>query len=863
MKLLRILTKYFIIVFASLFLILIALTAIYKDRVAGMFVNEINNRTQIKTNISSSRLTLLRRFPRASFTLKDVVVHSSEGFTGNDTLVAASEVSLEFRISDLLKKRYIIERIAISDGFVNIATDSSGLTSYPPSDSNKVAGPGSGVTVNLNNIRLTNIRLSVSNQIKNAESIVRFHSARLSGAVAGTNIGLKATGDFQIEKVKAAGIVMKYPVDGSISLAMRKSDTEITMEKGRLNLESMSFEVEGVFSPSSGLTDILISATDVDIVKLAGFLPEKYSSFTRLRPAGKVSATFKADGILTKESMLHYEVAFSVSGARLEIPGTGIKLTDSYLEGTYTNGVQNNAVSSVLSLTRIDLKSGESFLSGTIDVKDFTGMTVQADIVTLLDLSLVVPLLKNDKISGGEGTVRGSVEFRGKIPGKGKIDMRQILGLNPRGNIYLNDAGISLPDYIFTDIDGNLMLSQTLWVDNMSFSLNGQRALANGQILDFLFWIRGDATKVKIDGSIAADMIDPALIMGERDPASTRAPVLMPYGYDIKLRFSAAEFHHKTFSATEVAGLLNYSTNVARLDTFSMTSMGGQMNGSVTLVKKGNGSYSSDSRVHFSEIDINRAFMSFKNFRQDFILAENLKGSLSGRHTMRMDLDSMLMPVLSSISSEGQFSIIDGELINFEPIKEISDFIDISELENIKFSKLENEFFISGETFAIPQMEINSSAVDLGIYGKHMFNGDYEYHVRLFLSQILSGKAPKKGPNNEFGIVEDDGYGRTSLFLKLTRKGNADAVNFDMEATKSEVKQSLKQEKQSLRSILNEEYGWFSKDTSVVPVKEQKPKFRINWEEGITPPDTSNQDTIKKDKKNTGIKNLLNKIKKG
>ncbi len=862
MKLLRIFIKYFIIVFISLFLILIALTAIYKDRVAGLFINEINHRTKIKTSISSSRLTLLRRFPRASFTLKDVVVHSSDGFSGNDTLVAASEISLEFRISDLLKKRYIIERISISDGFVNIATDSAGLTSYP-SDTSRVASPGSTVTVNLKNIKLSNIRLSVSNQIKNGESIFLVKTARLSGAIAGTNIGLRATGDFQIERIKASGIMMNHLLEGSVNFSMRKSDTEITMEKGTLTLESMSFEVGGIFAPSSGATDILISAIDADIVKLAGFLPEKYSGFARLRPAGKVSATFKANGILAKESMLHSEAAFSISGVRMEIPGTGIKLTDSFLEGTYTNGDKNNAVSSRLNLTRIDLKSGDSFLSGTIDLKDFTELNVMADIVTLIDLSMIIPLMKSDKISEGEGTVRASAEFSGRMSGNGKIDIKRILALNPRGNFYLNDVGIKFSDYRLNDVDGNLMLSEKLWVDSLSFSLNGQRALANGEIDNFLSWIRGEATKVKIDGSISANLIDPALIFGINETVRNRAPVLMPYGYDIKLGFSAAEFHHKTFSAMDVSGLLNYSSNVARLDTFSMTSMGGKLNGSATLVRKENGSYSSNSRLHFSDIDIKSAFISFVNFRQDFIKSENLKGSLSGRYNMRMDLDSMLMPVLNSISSEGQFSIINGELINFEPIMSMSKFIEISELENIKFSKLENEFFIADETFAIPQMEINSSAVDLGIYGKHMFNGNYEYHVRLFLSQILSGKAPRKSPNNEFGIVEDDGYGRTSIFLKLTSKEGVDAVNFDMEASKSEVKQSLKQEKQSLRSILNEEYGWFSKDTTAVTLKEQKPKFRINWEEGITPPDTTKQDTIKKDQKNSGIKNLLNKIKKG
>ena len=859
MKLFRSFVKYFIIAFVALFLILILLTALYKDKVAGLFLKEINSRSQIKTTISSSRLTLLRRFPRASFTLNNVVVHSSSGYAGNDTLVAVSEVSLEFKISDLLKKRYIIDRISVSDGVVYLGTDSAGLTSYP-SDNKKEAGPGSDVSVNLNNIRLNNIRLSVINQIKNVESELSISSARLGGAIAGTNIGLKATGDFQIERVKAAGILINYPIDCSISLDMNKSDTGITMEKGRLILGDMSFDVEGLFSPVSGATDLLISAINVDLVKLGGFLPEKYSTFGGLRPAGKVSATIKADGILSRESMLHYDVAFSISGARMEIPGTGIRLTDSYLEGNYTNGEQNNDVSSKLSLTKIDIKSGNSFVTGTIDLKDFSQLKVSADIVTFLDLSLITPLVKNNKISGGEGTVRASIGLKGTLPGNGKIDLKRVLALNPGGNFNFKDAGIRVGGYQFNDIDGNLMLSETLWVDSMSFSLNGQRAMANGEIENFLSWIAGDAKKVRIKGSIAANLIDPSLMAAINNTESNRAPDLMPYGYDIRLRFSAAEFHHKTFSATDVTGLLNYASGVAQVDTFSLKSMGGFMNGSVTLAMKENGSYSSNSRLNFSDVDINSAFTSFGNFRQDFIKAENLRGTLSGRHVMRMDLDSMLMPIMSSVSSEGQFSIINGELKNFEPIKKMSKYIEISELENIKFSKLENEFFIADETFAIPQMEINSSAVDLGIYGKHMFNGNYEYHVRLFLSQILSGKAPKRSPNNEFGIVEDDGYGRTSIFLKLTQQGDESAVTFDMAATKSDIKQSLKQEKQSLRSILNEEYGWYSKDTTVVPAKEQKPKFKINWEEGITPPDTIRQDTTKKD---SGIKKLFNKIIKG
>ena len=207
---------------------------------------------------------------------------------------------------------------------------------------------------------------------------------------------------------------------------------------------------------------------------------------------------------------------------------------------------------------------------------------------------------------------------------------------------------------------------------------------------------------------------------------------------------------------------------------------------------------------------------------------------------MLSTLDASLIPDIKSLAVEGKYSLRNGELVDFDPVKELSSYIELSELENIKFSNLENEFFIRNLALTIPQMEIKSSAADLSINGKHYFTGDYEYHVKILLSELLSNKKRSsrnlaKAPS-EFGIIEDDGLGRTSLLLKITQVNLDVNVGYDFEAAKGTIKEDFNSEKQNLKTILNEEYGWYKEDSSTlqkpaVIETPEKPRFRITFED--------------------------------
>ena len=235
-------------------------------------------------------------------------------------------------------------------------------------------------------------------------------------------------------------------------------------------------------------------------------------------------------------------------------------------------------------------------------------------------------------------------------------------------------------------------------------------------------------------------------------------------------------------------------------------------------------------------IDVNKAFNTFHNFGQSFLKAENIRGNLSGTLSLLLPLDSVLNYSMKTLTAEGNYHLVNGALINFDPVKQLSSFIALSELENINFEQLDNNFFIRDNFLYIPQMEVKSSAADLSVNGKHSFDNDYEYHVKILLSQILSKKRIKNKSNvTEFGVVEDDGLGRTSLLLKIIGKGDVAKVGYDMKAAGTEVKNNMKKEKQTLKTILKQEYGWYKNDSTInQKPAEKKTRFRITWEDGDT-----------------------------
>ncbi len=165
---------------------------------------------------------------------------------------------------------------------------------------------------------------------------------------------------------------------------------------------------------------------------------------------------------------------------------------------------------------------------------------------------------------------------------------------------------------------------------------------------------------------------------------------------------------------------------------------------------------------------------------------------------------------------------------------ELSRYIEVEELENIRFSTLTNEIFIRNQEVVIPKMDIHSSAFDITASGIHGMNGEFNYRIRVALSELLAEKSRKPSEQeSEFGIIEDDGLGKVYLYLIFAGDSKESRIRYDRKGAVENRREQMKEEKKKLREILNDEFGLFKKDTLPEEVSpgQHRPGFIIEWDE--------------------------------
>ncbi|MFP4487673.1 MAG: AsmA-like C-terminal region-containing protein, partial [Bacteroidales bacterium] len=283
------------------------------------------------------------------------------------------------------------------------------------------------------------------------------------------------------------------------------------------------------------------------------------------------------------------------------------------------------------------------------------------------------------------------------------------------------------------------------------------------------------------------------------------------------------------YRASLFDGKLSYRPGLVDISSFSMNILGGYVSGNAALAKPGDDAYAVRGWFNIENIDIHNAFEVSDNFGQDYIKAENMEGNITGNISLSATADSNFRINSNDLVLNGEYTILNGSLINFEPAFKLSKFAEMEELERIDFSRLENDLIIRDGSVKIPRMDISSSAFNISLQGDHSFDGHYQYRLKVLLSEFLSKKQNDKV--SEFGVIEDDGLGRTSLYLKIEGDEGGSKVSHDPEALRAGIKESLVREKQEIKSILNEEFGWYKGDSIHEVSRDKSQRFRIVWEE--------------------------------
>ena len=869
MKLSLKILKLLSILILSVSVILFSASIFLQEKVADIIINSLNKNISTKLEVGSFRLSFIRKFPRAALELKDVIVSSSTNFNSSsfsgkntDTLLVARFVSVNFRITDIIKGVYNIQSIGARNGTVNLYSDHDGHVNYDISTHRKSNEVGA-FTIDLEKINLTDMKASYNNLATRLNIYGIIKNGRLKSRISGSNIDFMADAEIVIDTFQLYNTKISVPLTTELDISLQNSTEGVKFKKGKLYIENYEFGLEGSVS-SDNILDLNITGNNLDLSDLSKYLPEKYLHIiSQYKPSGIVKADCKILGQLSRTSTPHIEISSVLNKGHITYGESDIAISDLSFTGFFTNGSKNKPESSSFSLKEIKAKLGSAEYFGSLSVSGFDHPLIEVRLKGKAIAEELISFINLQNISTASGSIDFDLELASNFILKEKYTLSDFIDMKPEMTLSFNalDIGLNSDKLLFNNVSGMIFVSKSIRADNLIADYKGQQISVDGEFGNLAEWLIGRDVMLTARADISFSRFIPEAFIKNSTLSGTstinRSAFTLPHDmkFDINLRIDSLRY--KTFSSSNIFGNVNYKPGLLTFNSLDMRSLGGMISGNGFIVQ--NNSKSIIARTNFtaSNIDVNEAFLTFANFGQDFLKAENLAGNLSGSLSLLLPMDSLLKPHIKEMTAEGKFTLLNGALINFDPIKELSNFIELSELENINFQKLENDFFIRNNSFYIPQMDVKSTAVDLSVNGKHSFNNDYEYHIKMLLSEILSKKRKRnRNTVSEFGIVEDDGLGRTSLLLKIENKGDNVKVGYDIKAAGNEIKSNIKTERQSLKSILNQEYGWFKSDTLPKQEPQGKKRFRISWEESDSLKVTPDTTAVKK----SGLlKNLLKK----
>ena len=862
--------KWFAIVLVISIAILAGTAFFLQDKIVSIFINSVNKTLSTKIETGRIHFSLISRFPKASVKFENLLVRPSQKFDksqfrniSTDTLLFARSAICEFSVTDIINSHYIIEDITVSNGRLFLLSDSSGGINYDISAGSSSSGPDSNFAINLDKISLTNIGVAFINKATSLFINGVIKTGKIKSRITDNYIDLTTSSSMLIGKLEILPVSLKTSVSASVDLNLHKSDSGYTFRKGVLKVDNFNLNIAGNISNENNL-NLRISGKNIDISRIKKFFtPEYQKKLYEYDPSGILRIDTRLSGLIDRTHTPSIRLDFSLEKGHVAYRKSKIRLDNIYFDGIFTNGRYRRSETSSLVLLKFGATLGSASHSGTFRLDNFTTPRITLSLTGKVYPAELSEFFNIKELKGSDGNADFTLKLEGALLLKNKYSLSDFLKLRPEAEVTFNSMNLDLDSnkIILKDITGKMMAGRNVRAENISFFNKDQHFTIDGDFINLPAWIAGQDVVLKVYGDLAAKDLSLESFIGDTtSSASEKQANWLSQKTELDINLDVDNLRYRKIFAEKVMGKVVYRTGLLSFKSLNINALDGNISGDCFLARGETGTFVSHGNFTLDNIDINKAFTAFNNFGQGFIKAENLSGSLSGNLSLLIPLDLKLDPITKGVTAEGKFVITDGALTNFEPVKSLSKFIEIAELENIRFSKLENDFYIKDRYVVLPQMDIKSTAADFTVSGKHGFDNDYEYHVKTHLSVLLSKKAKKsKKSNEEFGTVEDDGLGRTSVFLKITGKDENLKVAYDLKAAGGKMRQNFKTEKESLKTILNKEYGWYKKDSTLKQESTTtKPKFRIEWDE-------NDSTTIKTDtvvtKKEKGINSIFKKRK--
>ncbi len=524
---------------------------------------------------------------------------------------------------------------------------------------------------------------------------------------------------------------------------------------------------------------------------------------------------------------------FSMAGLQVRVPEYKVNLTNGYLKSSFKGKVANYKQMSVQIDSLLLALDNQTSVSASGKINGFEDVQYALKSHVHLDLSEIYNMLPDSIANSMVGTVSAGFNSKGNFKMDSVTDKAMaLLFENSDFNFSLNNVTVDMPDTLMnvSSLNGDIKYREdSIFMNGVAGNYNGLDFLADSTYISKVYTaaVLNQPKEMRIHGNFGAGDLDYAFIEGFLDDTDT---IPIPEE-EMKAKMEAKEsgeayemkFTYKVNGKAKLKSFKYGDILVENLDTKFLADIkggkyvakdlkcsvfGGDVSGAVKYKMSTEAIEDTifrdvmEFRLGAESLDVSRMMDELNEYVVEYgVSKENVQGLLSSNMDGRIVMENY-EPVYDSMMISGDLKLENGALIGMKAISDMESIpgIGIKNLDNLQFHTLTSNLFMYRNNIFIPKTDIFSNSFEASFLGMYSFSGDYDFHVRAILGQILSGKVNKRSKEELESGFDPDDKGRYYVSSYIDGKSKA---WFDNKKDREKMTTRIRMNKRGLQVLFN------------------------------------------------------------
>jgi hypothetical protein len=811
--------------FLLLAILVSALAYLYTHQgpIKNAITKSLNEKLATEVSVGSIDIDFFSKFPEVSVKFTNVLAQEVAP-DAKQPLFIFKGIFVRFGIWDLIDGDYTIRKLSFDEGEVNLRILPDGTDNWHFWKESSDTLSEEIAPIALEDVEWNNATFRFLDEGLNLRMLISVENVRIKGGFASGQLDATASGKLLLNDLTYGDLDLadEIPLEAVVQLLAHAEATQVTIEEvllGNLNITG-----KGVVRDA--LQDWKIASSDGLLRDWMQVIPAQWRP--KLNPSdisGKANATIE---IALRSNGYELKSAAQLRDASFKVNKENILLKNVSGRFALSLSASGKKSTSRLEFTGLHADTQTGTLNLNATVEDLVAPRLSANGNFDVAVSELMAIARPGLLKEASGRVKGEFSYAQKFAAWDELRTRAFAEPYFTGRLEVENGRLRFAtgNLELRDISAELELRNKDILINRLFLREGKSEfMLDGWFYNALYMSANRPTPT-LSVRLQSEYLDLDRIMGWQMPtpegAATAKASTGP-AFNFNLALVVKQFNLIRFSGTNLkAEVWNDGTTI-KGKNISFSGMGGSVNGAFSWANEDDG-YRFWTKASVTKIDIHQAFEAFQNFGQNWLLADNIYGIGTVQLETSMAFNRNMDFITSSLKLASEITLENGRLVGYKPLLSLNSLVETKDLEDVRFDRLHNQISIANEVISIPQMEIKSTALNFVLLGKHSFDQQIDYSIRLAVADLIKKKKKKK-TNLDDWIVEAETTDQPYIWVHVGCTVDNPCLSMDREMLKKDVKEEWKQQGEDIKNIFKPE------DPKTKPKDPTKGELIFEWEE--------------------------------